>query len=99
MAYKVLKKEFVKRRPKWLVRFLMTLPSQIYAAKVSVSEARQSLLYIRQIIDDTQLMTVKSRCHLQIDDDSIVISSAKFNPFIRFYIDSYQDEKEKEASL
>lgn len=100
MAYKVLKKEFVKRRPKWLVRFLMLLPSQIYAAKASVSEARQSLLYIRRIIDETQLMAVKCRCHLHVDDDNIIISSAKFNPFIHFYIDTnYQNEYEKETSL
>lgn len=96
MAYKVMKREFYKHRPKWLVRFLMTLPDEIYLVKGSLQQAQASLQNIVDIIDYTDLMAEKFRCCLYVDNDHVIITSEKHNPLVGFYIDKdFQDESQE----
>ena len=86
-TWKVVKTEYVRKRPKWLVRFLIMLSPEVYLAKDSLEEGRATLLGIKQIIADTHLLEERTRMHYHEDDDSIVLSSAKDRPFIRFSVE------------
>jgi hypothetical protein len=43
MAYRVIMQEIVRRRPKWLIRFLLSLSPDIYDSKQSFTDARSRL--------------------------------------------------------
>ena len=84
MAYRVIMQEIVRRRPKWLIRFLLSLSP--------VSEAKKSIEDIARTIDETQLKIRKSRLHIIEESERISILSAKAYPYVHFYIDhNYQD--------
>ena len=43
MAYRVIMQEIVRRRPKWLIRFLLSLSPDIYDSKQSFTDAKKSI--------------------------------------------------------
>lgn len=92
MAYRVTMQEIVRRRPKWLIRFLLSLSPDIYDSKQSFSEAKKSIEDIAKTIDETELKIRKSRLHIIEESERISILSAKAYPYVHFYIDhNYQD--------
>ena len=60
MAYRVIMQEIVRRRPKWLIRFLLSLSPDIYDSKQSFTDAKKSIADIAKTIDETQLKIKKS---------------------------------------
>ncbi len=64
MAYRVIMQEIVRRRPKWLIRFLLSLSPDIYDSKQSFTDAKKSIADIAKTIDETQLKIKKSRLHI-----------------------------------
>ncbi len=92
MAYRVITQEIVRRRPKWLIRFLLSLPSDINDSKQSFNDAKKSIEGIAKTIEETQLQIKKSRLHIIEESEHISILSAKAYPYVKFYIDhNYQD--------
>ena len=97
MAYRVIMQEIVRRRPKWLIRFLLSLSPDIYDSKQSFNDAKKSIADIartidERTIDETQLKIRKSRLHIIEESERISILSAKAYPYVHFYIDhNYQD--------
>ena len=85
MAYRVMIQEIVRRRPKWLIRFLLSLSSDIYDSKQSFDDAKKSIADIAKTIDEVQLKVKKSRLHIIEESERISILSAKAYPYVHFY--------------
>lgn len=87
MAYKVMKKELVRKRPEWLVQFLMRLSPDVYEAKDRLVDARRQLQTIVSTITDSHLLEFKTKLHLLKSTDSVEIRTEKERTIVRFFID------------
>ena len=87
MAYKVMKKELVRKRPEWLVQFLMRLSPDVYEAKDRLVDARRQLQTIVSTITDSHLLEFKTKLHLLKSTDSVEIRTEKDRTIVRFFID------------
>ena len=99
MAYRVIMQEIVRRRPKWLIRFLLSLSPDIYDSKQSFNDAKKSIADIARTIDETQLKIKKSRLHIIEESERISILSAKAYPYVHFYIDHTDNDFDNESEL
>ena len=99
MAYRVIMQEIVRRRPKWLIRFLLSLSPDIYDSKQSFTDAKKSIADIAKTIDETQLKIKKSRLHIIEESERISILSAKAYPDVHFYIDHNDHDFDNESEL
>ena len=99
MAYRVIMQEIVRRRPKWLIRFLLSLSPDIYDSKQSFNDAKKSIADIARTIDETQLKIRKSRLHIIEESERISILSAKAYPYVQFYIDHNDHDFDNESEL
>ena len=99
MAYRVIMQEIVRRRPKWLIRFLLSLSPDIYDSKQSFNDAKKSIADIARTIDETQLKIKKSRLHIIEESERISILSAKAYPYVHFYIDHNDYDFDNESEL
>ena len=99
MAYRVIMQEIVRRRPKWLIRFLLSLSPDIYDSKQSFTDAKKSIADIAKTIDETQLKIKKSRLHIIEESERISILSAKAYPYVHFYIDHNDHDFDTESEL
>ena len=99
MAYRVIMQEIVRRRPKWLIRFLLSLSPDIYDSKQSFTDAKKSIADIAKTIDETQLKIKKSRLHIIEESERISILSAKAYPYVHFYIDQNDHDFDNESEL
>lgn len=99
MAYRVIMQEIVRRRPKWLIRFLLSLSPDIYDSKQSFNDAKKSIADIARTIDETQLKIKKSRLHIIEESERISILSAKAYPYVHFYIDRNDHDFDNESEL
>ena len=85
MAYKVMRKEFVRFQPKWLTRFLFSLPPKIYEAVATLEAARANLQVINDRIHEAHLLDKGHLC-LSEEEDSFLVKSGKGRPYVRFFI-------------
>ena len=99
MAYRVIMQEIVRRRPKWLIRFLLSLSPDVYDSKQSFNDAKKSIADIARTIDETQLKIKKSRLHIIEESERISILSAKAYPYVHFYIDRNDHDFDNESEL
>jgi hypothetical protein len=91
MAYKVQRREFVRYQPKWLFRFLISLSPKVYEVKDSLEEARANIQQIKDALEENTLSGSISRLRITYDDTTILISSQKNRPYLKFYIqDNYK---------
>ena len=74
-VYKVIKTEHVRKRPKWLMRFLIKIPTELYEETTSTETAAGNLRAIGQFVLDSgvlekrkglQLQHVELLCHNRI---------------------------------
>ena len=90
MAYKILKKEFVRIRPKWLSNYLLSLSPSVYQVHHSLSDAEESLSYIKKTFGNMYSKT--HSLNIFSTDDLVEIRSQKNRPFVRFRIDRNYNE-------
>ena len=88
MAYKVMKKEFVRHRSKWLVRLLMEIPAQTYEACDTLEEVQDRFHNIYDGIEKVKLFERNQKLQLKVLDDGLSINSNKDRPYIKFTINS-----------
>lgn len=82
-----MKKELVRKRPEWLVQFLMRLSPDVYEAKDRLVDARRQLQTIVSTITDSHLLEFKTKLHLLKSTDSVEIRTEKERTIVRFFID------------
>lgn len=87
MAFKLSKKEFVHRRPKWLTRFLFNIPPATYMVYNGFSSAKEGILSIKKIIEDLHILDKRSRLHLFVSDDALEIKGKQNRTIVRFQIE------------
>lgn len=85
-TWRIVKEEYVRKRPQWMVCFLVKLCPEAYQAKETLEEARAGLLGISQLVQDLNILERKRRTLMEQDDDSITLTSGMHRPFIRFFI-------------
>ena len=88
MAYKVMKREFVRQRPKWLVHLLFAIPAQVYEACDTQDEVEARFQDIYKGIEEVKLFERNQKLHLKVLDDGISINSNKDRPYIKFTINN-----------
>ena len=86
MAYKVMKKEHVRQRPKWLVRLLMAIDAQTFEACDTLEEAQTRFQAVYDAIDSVKLFERNRKLCLKEDADELSINSNKGRTYIRFNI-------------
>lgn len=86
MAYKIMRKVYVRFQPRWMTRFLFNLSPSIYEEVDSLDAARQHLHDVKQYMMDSRLTENNSRLQFIEEDDSITILSSKKRVFLKFYI-------------
>lgn len=85
-TWRIVKEEYVRKRPQWMVCFLVKLCPEVYQTKETLEEARAGLLGISQLVQDLNILERKRRTLMEQDDDSITLTSGMHRPFIRFFI-------------
>jgi len=70
-VYKVIKTEHVRKRPKWLMRFLIKIPT---------------LRAIGQLVLDSGVLEKRKGLQLQQRDDVVSIHSSRGRMYVRFSI-------------
>ena len=88
MAYKVMKKEFVRLRPKWLVRLLWEIPAKTYEACDTREEVQARFQAIHEAIEKVKLFERNQKLHLKVLDDGLSINSNKDRTYIKFTINN-----------
>lgn len=86
MAYKILKKEFIKKRPKWLVSFLFHLSPAVYNIHDSLTSAKRSIMNIKNTFENLHVTDKRPNLHLIVTDDILEIRYRNEQPIIRFNI-------------
>lgn len=85
-TWRIVKEEYVRKRPQWMVCFLVKLCPEVYQARKTLEEARAVLLVISQLVKDLHILERKRRTLMEQDEDSIMLMSGMKRPFIRFFI-------------
>ena len=85
-TWRIVKEEYVRKRPQWMVCFLVRLRPEMYQARETLEEARAVLLGISRLVNDLGILQRKRRTVMEQDDDSITLLSGMNRPFIRFFI-------------
>ena len=85
-TWRIVKEEYVRKRPQWMVCFLVKLCPEVYQAKETLEVARTELLGISQLVQNLHIQERKRRTLMEQDDDSITLMSGMHRPFIRFFI-------------
>ena len=70
-VYKVIKTEHVRKRPKWLMRFLIKIPTELYEETTSL---------------DSGVLEKRKGLQLQQRDDVVSIHSSRGRMYVRFSI-------------
>lgn len=87
MAYKVIRKEFVRFQSRRLVRFLINLSPKVYEVTDTLEAARQHLQTIKDFVATSHLVGDNTRLHMVEDEDSIMFLSGRERPYMKFYIE------------
>lgn len=61
-VYKVIKTEHVRKRPKWLMRFLIKIPTELYEETTSTETAAGNLRAIGQLVLDSGVLKSARVC-------------------------------------
>lgn len=83
-----MKKEFVRQRPKWLVRLLMEIPAQTYEVCDTLKDVQARFHNIYDGIEKVKLFERNQKLQLKVLDDGLSINSNKNRPYIKFTINS-----------
>ncbi len=85
-VYKVIKTEHVRKRPKWLMRFLIKIPIELYEETTSTETAAGNLRAIGQLVLDSGVLEKRKGLQLQQRDDVVSIHSSRGRMYVRFSI-------------
>ena len=88
MAYKIIRQEFVRLRPKWLIRLLMNISSKTYDVCQSLEEVQMRLRFINKKILDIQLLEKYKSLQLKTSDDGLEITNLKGKVYVKFFINN-----------
>lgn len=83
-----MKKEFVRQRPKWLVRLLMEIPAQTYEVCDTFKDVQDRFHNIYDGIEKIKLFERNQKLQLVVLDDGLSINSNNNTPYIKFTINS-----------
>lgn len=86
MGYKVTRREFVRKRPEWMVSLLMLLKPDCYKIQATKDAAYKALFFIRQVIEDSRIQEKRSRLSISEGDGELSLVNPKGKPFIRFRV-------------
>ena len=86
MAWKIDRREFVRKRPDWMIAFLMKLGPEFYEIQSSREEACRLLEQIKERLDKTGVVDRRSRLVLKYGEGELSIVNPKDHPFIRFRV-------------
>lgn len=81
-----MKKEFVRQRPKWLVRLLLKVPTKVYEVCDTLDDVKAHLQTIYDTIHSSNLLEKNQKLHLKGDDLGFSINSNKDRAYIKFTI-------------
>lgn len=85
-----MRKEFVRKRPKWLIQFLFTLSPKVYEVMDTLEDVLVNFQTIKDAIRDSKLLERNPRLRMNESDNSIIINSGKNRPYLKFTIlDNY----------
>lgn len=85
MRYKVVRQEHLRKRPDWLVRFLLSYRPAIYEVQDTLQKARVRLRYIRLKLRQTEMFRT-GKIRYQEEDDGFVVSTNKGQQCVTFLI-------------
>ena len=83
-----MKKEFVRQRPKWLIRLVFAIPTDVYKACSTLEQAQTRFRAVREGIDKVKLLETNPKICLNELDDKLFINSSKGRTYIKFYINN-----------
>ena len=85
MRYKVVRQEHLRKRPDWLVRFLLSYRPAMYEVQDTLELARIRLRYIRLKLRHSEMFRT-GKISYQVDGDSFVVSTMKGQKCVTFLI-------------
>lgn len=83
-----MKKEFVRQRPKWLIRLLFAIPADVYEACATSEQAQARFRAVREGIEKVKLLEINPKLCLKELDNKLFINSSKGRTYIKFYINN-----------
>lgn len=86
MCCKVTRREYVKKRPDWMILLLLSLSPELYEKTTSIDVARKNLSVIRSKVKETRVAENRPNRHLRGTADVVEIVNPQGKPFIRFSI-------------
>lgn len=85
--YRVAKKEYVRKRPDWMTKFLLDLSPVLYEGKATLSEAEAVLEDIRQKIIAAGLPGYKGKLQMSETPKAIYITNLNGKNYLRFRVE------------
>ena len=85
MRYKVVRQEHLRKRPDWLVRFLLSYRPAIYEVQDTLQKARVRLRYIRLKLRQTEMFR-NGKILYREEGDSFIVSTNKGQQCVTFLI-------------
>ena len=83
-----MKKEFVRQRPKWMVRLLFAISADVYEVCTTMEQAQAHFRAVREGIKKVRLFELNPKLHLKEFDNMILINSSKGRTYLKFYINN-----------
>lgn len=90
-GFRVIRKEYISKRPKWLTSFLLDVTPSVYERRETFEEARQNLILITEIVKDCDIIKHNHKLAIETNENEIVIKSRKGNIFLKFIIQQFND--------
>ena len=91
MQYRVSRKEYAKRRPEWLARFLLALSPAVYHFQTSEADARNNLSVIKDKILALGLPGHKDRVKMDVSRNAVILNNGNGKNYIRFRVAKVTD--------
>ena len=84
--FRVVRKEFLKKRPDWLVSFLLSVSPTVYRGKAKVDDARKMLLRVKESMNTFGIQGYKNKLAIEETSNSLIIANNKGKYYISFKV-------------
>ena len=82
MGYKVTRRELIKRRPEWMISFLMMLNPNCYKVQPTREAASKILVCIRKTIKESRVCEKTFHMHILEREGELSIVNSKGKPVL-----------------
>ncbi len=87
MEYRVARKEYVRKRPEWMTKFLLELSPILYEGRSTIEDAQANLSQIKKEIIKAGIPGYKGKLQMSETPKAIYITNQNGKNYLRFRIE------------